>query len=145
MDSFFKDLFLTSLILNRVLSKPGYESSFTERHRVSAPGTSFFTLSAARHWGWAFCIGSMIAHHRYEMRLLFDDESINYIRNCSFYVEPVDNCTQPKYVPVSEKPKNVTKKPIGKFEITPVISWPPEFRLSLQVELITNTPSTTSR
>lgn len=95
-------------------SNPGYESSFTERHRVSAPRTSFFTLSAAGHWGWAFCIGSSIARRIYEMRLLFDDESVNYVRNCSFYIEPVDNCTQPKYVAVKEKPKNETKKPTGR-------------------------------
>lgn len=97
------------------ISLLGYESSFTERQRVSAPRTSFFTLSAADHWGWALCIGGLVGHRRYEMRMLFDDESLKYVRNCSYYIEPVDNCTQPKYVPVKEVPRNVTKKPKGEY------------------------------
>lgn len=87
-----------------------FETAFTERHRVSAPRTSFFTLTAAGHWGWAMCVGDEIGHLRYKIRFLFDNESKKYIRNCSFYVEPDDNCTQSRYTPVKlEKPKPVDK------------------------------------
>ena len=106
---FFFSIFDTSFFPNT-----GYQSSFTERHRVSAPKTSFFTLSAAGHWGWALCIGSLVARRSYEMRLIFDDESVEYIRNCSFYVEPVDNCTQTKYVPFRKEPKKIMNKTTGK-------------------------------
>ena len=108
---FFLIIVDSSLFLNT-----GYQSSFTERHRVSAPKTSFFTLSAAGHWGWAFCIGSLVARRSYEMRLLFDDESVEYVRNCSYYIEPVDNCTQTRYVPFKKKPKSVKKKATGKLK-----------------------------
>ena len=48
------------------------------------------------------------------MRLIFDDESVEYVRNCSFYIEPVDNCTQTKYVPFRKEPEKVMNKTTGK-------------------------------
>ena len=50
------------------------------------------------------------------MRLLFDDESVEYVRNCSYYIEPEDNCTQAKYVPFKKKQKSVKKKATGKLK-----------------------------
>ena len=75
-------------------------------------------LHAVRRWPLGLGVMAWAAQSAAaftEMRMLFDDESVNYVRNCSFYIEPVDNCSQAKYVPeVKVKPKNVTKKPTGK-------------------------------
>ena len=74
------------------------ESSFTERHRVSLPRTSSFQLYEAGHFGWFLCVGDRIGRLRYNMLFLYDDESPEFLRNCSFFIKPSANCSyQPKY------------------------------------------------
>lgn len=69
------------------------ESSFTERHRVSLPRTSSFQLYEAGHYGWFLCVGDQISKLRYKMQFLFDDESVKFVRNCSFFIQPTMNCS----------------------------------------------------
>jgi hypothetical protein len=79
-------------------SRIGKESSFTERHRVSVPRTSSFQLYQAGHFGWFLCVGDRIERLRYKMEFLFDDESTSFLRNCSFFIKPSENCyIQAKY------------------------------------------------
>ena len=85
-------IFWTSLFMVMCLCLEK-ESSFTERHRVSVPRTSSFQLYSAHHYGWFLCVGQKIDKLRYKMEFLFDDESRSFLRNCSFFVKPAQNCS----------------------------------------------------
>ena len=71
---------------------------------MSVPRTSSFQLYVAQHYGWFVCVGDKIGRLRYRMEFLYDDESQSFLRNCSFYIVPSQNCSvQAKYH------KNITR------------------------------------